>query len=164
MSRHDVRAAVVTWLDGHVDGLTQVKRAKPMNVEPAAYFKDSGDQTGAIAYAYIEGEHEVRLTPPLGLGWKQINYVVGVRVDFRSLLMSDTEGSIDAYDATIDAIKERLREDPQLGTGGTIFLAGEGDTKVAPDIELVADLPKESGDAITIWSVLRFIVVQMIQA
>jgi hypothetical protein len=166
VGRKSIRTAVAAYFaPPAVTGLNQVTRAKVRNVKPAAYFANAGDRTGAVAFVYIEGEHEHRMSSPSGSGEKMITYTVGLRVDYRSLL-DDTEAGVDAYDDLIEAIKAHLRADPTLGTGpgGVVFQAGEGDTAGAADIEVISDLPQETGTTTTIWSVLRFLVVEIITA
>lgn len=166
MGRRTVRTAVASYMGSGVAGLNQVTRAKPRNVKPGSYGISTTRRFGAIGWLYIEGEHEHRMSSPVVAGKKQVTYMVGLRVDFRSEL-SDTETGIDAYDDIIEAIKAKLRADPTLGTGpnGVVFQAGEGDLAGAPDIEVIADEPQESSHTTTtIRSVVRFMLVEIITA
>lgn len=157
-----MRAAIVEYFDQAVEGLGAVYPAKPKNIKATDYYVEGYD-FGAIAYPYIETQHERRFEivgEGQGRRGKWVTYMIGLVVEFRAKARA-SETAIDNHDSLIDGIVERLCADPLLGTtDGTVFRAGEGDGLGADDIEVVSDLPQHEGDHSTIWSVVRFTVIE----
>ena len=162
MSRATVRAAVAQWFDpAYVPGLFATHRAEPKIIPGSDYGLEAfggnlGAGSGAYAIVHIADERERRVA--IGgahSGMKHVTYDIALVVHFRSV-KPDALEAMDDYDALIEALKQRLRADRNLGQNGlVIWQAGEdGD-----DIHIQSDLPAEDDGSIYIWSVLEFKVV-----
>lgn len=159
MSRATIRQAVVDWFgNGHVAGLGTLYTAQPRTIPGGDFAITNGAMSGAVATVHIEHEleHRAALGGPYS-GEKKIDYTVGLVVMFRSRQASQDDAMGD-YDALIEAIKERLRSDRSFG--GTVWIAGEEQG----GIEINSDLPRLDKQTFTIWSVVRFVVSEWVQA
>lgn len=170
MGRTFVRQAVAAWFaPPAVAGLNTVYTAAPRWAPGTDFFSGApaGTESGAIAFPYVEESQRTRITlqgaPP---GGKMAQYTVGLVVRFVSNAPT-TQAAQDDHDDMVDAIVVRLESDKRLGTDGhaeSIFQAGEGGDSGGPDIHVQSDLPKQHGTQVTIWSVVRFVVLEWISA
>lgn len=171
MSRKSVRNAVAAYFAPPViPGLNTVFRAPVREVEGQQFFTgQGGDQSGAVAYVAVAYETDHRMSVPRVTGIKRATYRVALSILFRSTLVDTKDGDSDpleavqdACDDIIDAIKARLRADATLG--GTVFSAGEGGERGADDIEITSFLPRLIGNTTMQWTVLYFVVTEIITA
>lgn len=168
MGRVFVRRTVAAWFaPPAVEGLNTVYTAAPRWAPGTDFFSGApaGTASGAIAFPHVEESHRQRVTlqgaPP---GGKMAYYTVGLVVRFVSNA-EQTQTAQDDHDEMIDAVVVRLESDKRLGTDGQaemVFMAGEGDASAGPDIHVSSDLPKQHGTQVTIWSLVRFEVLEWI--
>ena len=167
MGRQFIRQTVAAWFQPpSVAALNTVYTAEPRYASGQDFFSaaTAGSPSGAIAYPYVESQSERRIA--LG-GWKQIDYEVALVVRFASN-QRRAEDAQDDHDAIVDAVIARFRADRMLGTtiaqSPHVFQSSEGDLVDSPDLHVLSDLPKQSGQQIVIWSVVRVHVIEMVQA
>lgn len=179
MSRSDVRLAVAAFLAGAgITGLARVYKGKPTLVpgELMNLVSDSG--SGAIAWVHLAESDEDRWALPAQYpgqagGIKAVHYIVSIFVYYQYLIPSATQDTtvspddwVDAEDAILQGIKDRIHSDPQLGTGptgtgaGTVFTAAQeqGTLKVTSDEPLL-----ESGKVFG-WHAIDFRATEVIRA
>jgi hypothetical protein len=167
MSRKSVRLAVAAWFaPPNIAGLNTVFTAEPRKITDADYMAGTaaGTASGAVAYPFIEQEHETQNAftgdSPTG---KFLYYRVALVLRFCSN-RKQMESAQDDFDDIVERVKARIRSDK--GMGGAVWQIGQGDTHGAPDIEVVADLPKTrlkgGTGAVEIWGLVRFLVVESI--
>lgn len=158
MSRATVRQAVTDWLaPPAVTGLNAVFSSVP-RIVPGSAFTDqlSGSSSGCVAAVHIGDQSEQRIA--IGgahSGKKLVTYTITVYLRFSSAepMAEDAE---DSFDATIDALVNRLRADRNLGTTGTpnpIFEAGEGEHAV---FEITTDVTRTNKGRLLKWAEMRF--------
>lgn len=158
MSRASVRTAVCNYFKpggpGAIPNLLAVREAKPRNWDPADFRADPAVMPSvAAAYVYIEGDSERRGAS----GMKQVDYTVGLVFLFRSR-DTDSVGMINAFDALVDTIKDKIHADHNLGSPGVIWQAGE--TMLESGTDDTKYTPAES----EMWGVVRFDVTEWINA
>lgn len=173
MGRVFVRQTVAAWFQPpQVAGLYTVYAAIPRRMLGQDFFASApaGTPSGCVMAPHIEEQSRRRIvlhgaTP----GGKMADYTVALLVRFASNQQSlqSTQpvapDATDDHDAIIDAIVARLELDKTLGTAGltpNLFMAGEGDTYAAPDIHVHSQIPRLSKNMITIWSSIRFRVLE----
>lgn len=178
MSRSTVRTAVADWFAaGDVPGLQKIHRNEPFDFWGTSFFPDGGD-TGVVMYVHIDGESERRVTTPAqapgvvaasAAGWKEITYRVGLVINAWSLPKNDAGDedasvlAMDDFDALIEAVKARAREDRTLG--GAVYSLGTGGPTQADDIVVVSDMPGLWTDGyVHIRSVVQFTVTDWLRA
>jgi hypothetical protein len=150
-----------------VAGIGTVHRALPRTTPGTDFGLEANGGSGAVCWIHIDGERESRRA--LGgahSGIKQVDYQVGLVIEFRSV-KADAEAAQDDFDTMIEALKERIRSDRQLGTVGSpspIFLAGEGEQPGQPDLDVISDLPKLSNSEVWIKGVVRVAVTELVYA
>ena len=162
MSRQEVRSAVATWVAGaNIPNLNQVFTSFPKRInfqENAA----AGTANRAAGVVFIAGETEGRVAVGgANDGWKRVDYAVEFQVFFHSM-ENYAQPAMDAFDAIIDGIKDRLRAGGhRLGQtdGDIIWQAAE------PDISVTYGEPKTNeGGAVETWAGIAFDVTQMIRS
>jgi hypothetical protein len=168
MGRTFIRQTVANWFaPPAVEGLNTVYTASPRWAPGADFFQGApaGTESGAIAFPYVEESHRTRIAlqgaPP---GGKMAYYTIGLVVRFVSNA-AEVQAAQDDHDNLIDAIVVRLESDKLLGTGSNperVFMAGEGDSVNGADVHVQSDLPKQHGTQVTVWSVVRFAVLEYI--
>lgn len=167
MSRATVRAATVAWFaPPNVAGLYTVYKAQPKLIPNTAYRAGApaGTASGAIMFPHIEEETEHRIAfGGATSGHKLIEYKLGLVVRFLSV-RTKSEDAQDDYDALIEAVKQRIRQDRTWGTSASanpIFEAGDR----GPGIHLISDLPRQNKNGATlIWSALTVSMFEVITA
>lgn len=161
MSRSQVRSQLSSFLSGaSITNLNQVWTSFPkqLNYQLNA---TAGQKTRAQVVVYIEHENEYRIA--LGgatSGKKRIDYDIALQV-FTHSMQSNSEDSMNDFDAIIDGIKDRLRSDHRFGdsTGNLIWQGAE------PQLSVDYSEPAMSDRGATeIWAVIRFQVTQIITA
>jgi hypothetical protein len=166
VSRANVRAAVAQWFDpGAVPGLFAIHRAEPKIIPGSDYGLEAfgtnvGNGSGAYAVVHIADERETRIA--IGgahSGMKHITYDVALVIHFRSV-KPDAIEAMDDYDTLIEAVKQRLRADRNLGQPTSVWQAGSD----PGDIHIQSDLPAQDDGSVYIWSVMEFKVIEEIFA
>jgi hypothetical protein len=161
MSRAQVRSQLSSFLSsGSIPDLNQVFTSFPkqINFQTNA---TAGQQSRAAAVVFLEGENETRIA--LGgatSGKKRVDYNVVVQV-FHHSLKQNSEDAMNDFDATIDAIKDRLRSDHRFGNpdGNLIWQGAE------PVITVDYSEPSTSARGATeTWAGIRFQVTQIYTA
>lgn len=144
----------------NVDGINQVFLSLPKRIDFQVNALPS-QQTRTAAVIFIESETETRIAVGgAHNGWKRVDYTFVVQLFTHSLARSAEDAMAD-LDYTIDQLKKRLRSDHNLGdpTGTLVWQGAE------PAIDVTYGEPlSQKGTATEIWSSMRFIVTQMIQA
>ena len=173
MSRDAVRTAIATFLSGaNITGLSNVYKAKPTFYTGEQL--DLAALGGAAAWAWVElgDSSETRWSVPAqypgqsGAGDKAVHYPVAVFVDYQYLIPQQTTPPVspDAWvtpeDVILQAIKDRIHSDPQLGAPTLILAAGQepGGLRVSPDNPRL-----ESGKVLSLH-VIEFRVTEVIEA
>ena len=161
-----VRQAVQAWFDAPaVQGLNRVYAAMPWWAGGDQWDIGLNGGWGAIGYVHITDEHETRIAyGGIPGGIKQVTYQVGLVLLFKYQIPTQLPAGADEseyvtyLDALIDGVKNRLRQDPTLGTGskGVVWQAGEG----RADVVIRRDLPRRKGQAVQSWQVLEVEVVE----
>jgi hypothetical protein len=162
MSRQQVRNAVATWVAGaNIPNLNQVFTSFPKRIN----FQENstaGQMNRAAGVVFIQAETEGRIAVGgANDGWKRVDYAVEFQVFFNSM-ENYAQPAMDAFDAIIDGIKDRLRAGGhRLGQtdGDVIWQAAE------PDISVTYGEPKTNeGGAVETWAGIAFDVTQMIRS
>ena len=137
-----VRDGVCSWFGGPYDPATRtyrtpqvrnlgvVRRARPKSEDVAEFYlgADPGAVMGSWLWAHVDSGVEERAAVAGSHGLKMLRSAVVLHV----FLRSNAEWAEDAQDAfydLLDDLKDRLREDPAMGSGGFEnggFDAGEG--------------------------------------
>ena len=162
MTRQQVRQNVGTWVaDAAIPHLNQVFTSFPKRINFQAN-SSAGEMTRAAGVVFIRGEREDRVA--LGgasSGWKRVDYDVQFQVYTHSVEQY-AQDAMDAFDAIVDAVKERLR------AGGHRLGASSGDViwqAAEPEIMVQYGEPMTNdGGATEIWAAIEFTVTQMIQS
>lgn len=175
MSRKLVRNAVAAYFAPTtqgpvVAGLNTVFRSPAREIDGNEFFTgQGGDESGAAAYIAVAHEFDHRMSHPRVTGKKRATYRVALAILFRSTRTDTADGDHDPLEAIqddlddiIDGVKDRLRADPTLN--GTVFSAGEGGERGDDDIEIVSYLPRLIGNTTQQWTVLYFVVTEIITA
>lgn len=174
MSRTTVRAAIASFISGAgITGLQAVYKAKP-TFFPGELLRLSADNgSGAFAWVDLGHSDEDRWSAPAsypgytGAGDKGVHYAVQLVVEYQYLIPQQTSAPVSpdnwvtAEDAILQAIKDRIHSDPQMGTDGTVvFAAGQNQNglAVSPD-----DPVYEAGKVLSIHGI-DFRVTEVIQA
>jgi hypothetical protein len=175
MSSADVRAAVTAFLESPaLPGLSQWFKSPPWFVDGDAWNLADHLGSGSVGMVHLTEKSESRITypavqplmPGAPIGQKAVRYKVGLVVLYQYLLPSSTLAPVpsDDYvgqlDATLDAIEDRLRSDPNLGNPDVIFQAGQDQN----DITIHRDLPRRTSAKILAWTVVEFNVLEIINA
>lgn len=162
MTRAQVRTAVGTWVAGaSIPHLNQIFTSHPKRINFQAN-STAGEMTRGAGLVHIISEREGRVA--IGgaySGWKRIDYEVAFQV-FTHSVESYAQDAMDAFDAIVDAVKDRLRAGGhRLGEtdGSVIWQAAE------PGITVQYGEPKTNdGGATENWAGIQFTVTQMIQS
>lgn len=164
MSRAKVRSAVSAYLQPPtVAGLNVVLDTQPKDLGGLEFTSGKpGETSGAIAVVFIGQQTEQPRTWDGAGGGRETTYMAELRVFHRSTEPT-AKAAMDAFDALIDAICQRLRSDPWLGLGqvgasaqGLISAAHEGLEVQFGDPEL----GNPDGGWIETWAVIRFPVLE----
>ena len=159
--RVGVRDTLFKWLlNVNIKHLNQIFTSFPkqINFEINAV---AGEMSRAAVVIFIQSERESRIA--VGgphSGWKRIDYTVVLQV-FHHSLEPNAEAAMADFDVLIDSIKERLREDHNLGdsTGTLVWQGAE------PAINALYGEPNTSDlGATETFASLEFDVTEMIQA
>lgn len=161
VGRSQVRETLINFIQPpNVDGINQVFASLPKRIDFQVNALPS-QQTRTAAVIFIESETENRIA--VGGwhdGWKRIDYTVVIQLFTHSLARS-AEEAMEDLDYTIDALKQRLRSDHRFGDEDG-YLVWQG---AEPVIDVTYGEPLSlKGTSTEIWSSMRFIVTQMIQA
>lgn len=168
MSSATVRAALFGFFDtaraaATVPGLNKVYAAQPWFVDGARWQLDKELGSGSVAYLHLAEDTESRIALPALTGQKRVDCTVGLVVLYQYLIPTDA-ASEDAWagplDATIDALKNLIRSDPNCGVPVTIFQAGQQPN----GIMIRRHLPRRTAGAVLSWNVLEFAVTEIIEA
>ncbi len=162
MSRNSVRKAVAAFIaPPHVTGIQTVARSAPRLISGGDFKLTGGRRSGTVAVVHINNEHEYPIDFNGGGGYRMVEYQIGILLRFKSMKLdpdTDLGVYIDDYDATVEALKARIRSDPRLGTSVDtppyIFTAGMGGTSGpigSPDLEMTSDLPRINKGTSTLW-------------
>jgi hypothetical protein len=162
LTRAQVRTAVGTWVAGaSIPHLNQIFTSHPKRINFQAN-STAGEMTRGAGLVHIISEREGRVA--IGgaySGWKRIDYEVAFQV-FTHSVESYAQDAMDAFDAIVDAVKDRLRAGGhRLGEtdGSVIWQAAE------PGITVQYGEPKTNdGGATENWAGIQFTVTQMIQS
>jgi hypothetical protein len=137
-----------------VPGLSTVYKSPRVLMGGKDFAAPAGVASDAVAFPWIHTDDEYRETSPVNVGWKATWYEVSLYVMFRSARTPVVGGgedmaelAMDDYDATIEAIKTRIRQDQTMG--GMVFCSGEGDAQHG-HILVSSELPMRSDDG-TVW-------------
>ena len=143
-----------------VDGINQVFLSLPKRINFQVNSLPS-QRTRTAAVIFIEDETETRIAVGgAHSGWKRVDYTVVIQL-FTHSLQRSAEEAMNDLDYTIDCLKERLRSDHNLGDASGI-LVWQG---AEPAIDVAYGEPlSQDGTSTEIWSSMRFIITQMIQA
>jgi hypothetical protein len=170
MSSTAVRAAVVAYLTStDIQGLRKVYQAEPYWVDGAEwnFAIDLGSAT--VGFVHLSQESESRITVPVLTGQKQVTYKVTLYLIYQYLLTSaatvavSEDAWVTALDATIDAVKDLLRADPNCGVPLTVFESAQdrGDllTKRGDPF-----LIGENGGSLGSWTSIEWTVTEIVTA
>jgi len=162
MSRAQVRSAVGTWVAGaSIPHLNQIFTSFPKRINFQAN-STAGEMTRAAGVVFIAGEDESRIAiGGASDGWKRIDYDVQFQIYTHSVEQY-AQDSMDAFDAIVDAVKDRLRAGGhRLGQtdGDVIWQAAEDSISVR-----YGEPVTNNGGATEIWAAVDFIVTQMIRS
>ena len=162
MSAATVRLAIRDYI-APTAGLANTYKAQPHYVGEEAWVAYDGTR-GTMAFVNIDNEAESRIvldgSPATG---KEITYDVALVLLYEYLIPSDEPSPddwVDGLDALIDALKDRFRADPHLGTGpgGVVWSAAQEDGA----LQIARDLPKQGDGVVRSWNVLTFKVQEII--
>jgi hypothetical protein len=162
MSRAQVRSAVGSWIAGaNIPHLNQIFTSFPKRINFQAN-STAGEMTRAAGVVFIAGEDESRIAiGGANDGWKRIDYAVQFQIYTHSV-ENYAQDSMDAFDAIIDAVKDRLRAGGHrlgLTDGDVIWQAAEDSIRVQYGEPVTND-----GGATEIWAAVEFTVTQMIRS
>ena len=162
MSRAQVRSAVGEWIAGaNIPHLNQIFTSFPKRINFQAN-STAGEMTRAAGVVFIRGEDESRIAiGGASDGWKRIDYDVQFQIYTHSV-ENYAQNSMDAFDAIVDAVKDRLRAGGhRLGMtdGDVIWQAAEDSISVQYGEPMTND-----GGATEIWAAVEFTVTQMIRS
>lgn len=160
MPARAVRQAIRDYI-ADTPGISNAFKDEPHYVSNDSWYTEDGIH-GTVAYVHLDSESETRLVitgfPEAG---QQITYRVGLVVLYEYLIPDDElspDDWVDGLDDVIDALKERLRVDPHLGTGpdGVIWSAAQHEGALS----ISRDLPRKDGGYVRSWNVLQFQVTE----
>lgn len=152
MTYATVRQALVTYFAAQsITGLQHIYRDMPWYTEAAQWNITPGRTWAAIAFIHLDDSDESRITttartptqPSNAVGFKQVHYRISVGLQFQYMIPTELQGTddadawTDALDSLIDGIKTAIHADPNLGTPGVIFQAGQSNN----DMRVQSDLP-----------------------
>lgn len=173
MSRATVRAAIASFLAGaNINGLQTVYQAMPMFNTGELLNLAADNAAGAFAWVEMGQSTETRWSVPAkypgytGSGNKAVHYPVVIVVEYQYLIppQLDTVVPVDdwihAEDVILQALKDRLHEDPTLGVPGVIFAATQEDGSLAVSED---DPVLEPGKIMSVHTI-GFRVTEVIQA
>lgn len=159
--RIQARQVLFNWIQPpNVDGINQVFMSLPKRINFQVNALPN-QQTRTAAVIFIESETETRIAVGgAHSGWKRIDSTVVIQLFTHSTARSAEEAMAD-LDYTIDQLKKRLRSDHNFGdTTGTLVWQG-----AEPAIDVTYGEPlSQNGTSVEIWSSMRFLITQMIQA
>lgn len=130
LGRAAIRHAVQQYFSGQVDGLNTVYRSIPKDLPDGDFFdgQPGGTQSGAIAcIALREAEEDLET-----FGVKRALYEVALALYMRSWHES-AEKAMDDYDALVDAVKARVRQDSHFADEDAIDNVGDQITDTHED-------------------------------
>lgn len=172
MSRATVRAAIADFLAGaNIAGLQTVYQAMPMFNAGELLNLTAASAAGGFAWVEMGQSTEVRWSVPAkypdytGSGDKAVHYPVTIVVEYQYLIPPQLDAVVPAddwvhaEDALLQALKDRLHEDPTLGAPGVIFAATQeiGSLAVSEDGPVL-----ESGKILSVHGI-SFRVTEVIQ-
>ena len=158
MSRATVRSGIATWFGGgHVAFLSTVYPYPPKTSKESDAFAGEapGTASGAVGWVHLgeQMERRIAMGGPTN-GMKLRLYKAAVLILLRSQHPKAEDAGAD-HDTLMDAFTARLEAGRTLG--GTVFQAGEGDTRGGEDIKVTVDLPKVANGGTTyIWARVEF--------
>lgn len=169
MSDSAVRLAIRAWFaTPPIPGVQNVYRDEPWIVQGADWDVSTELGWGAILSIHLDSSEESRITLPALTGNKRVDHKVGVLIQYQYLIpdvfpdgvMEDDW--VNGLDQIIDAVKTRIRSDPNMGTapGGVIWEAGQSPA----DIRISRDLPKLDRGRVISWNLVEFDVTEIITA
>lgn len=173
MSRGAVRTAVATFIAGaNIAGLAKVYKAKPAFFSGEQLDLGANGGTGAWAWVDLGESSETRWSVPAqypgqsGAGDKGVHYDVSIVVAYQYAIPQQITPAVPpddwatAEDVIIQAIKDRIHSDPQLGNPALILAAGQESN----GLRVTADNPLlEPGKVISMHAVY-FRITEAIQA
>lgn len=169
MSSADVRAALFDYFStAQIQGVRRVYKASPWWVDGNEWNFAIDQGSATVAFLHIAEENETRLTLPAVLGQKRVTYRVLFYILYQYLFPAgQTDGvSEDDWaaplDATIDAVKDLIRADPNCGLPASIWQSGQD----AADLKTQRDVPfiMADGGSLGSWSSITFTVEEIITA
>lgn len=169
MSDSAVRQAIQAWFaSAAIPGVQTVYLDEPWIVQGADWNVTSESGWGAILAIHLDSSDETRITMPALTGNKRVDHKVGVLIQYQYLIPSQLPSGVmeddwvNGLDQIIDAVKARIRSDPNMGTapGGVIWEAGQSPA----DIRITRDLPKLDPGRIVSWNLVEFDVTEIIVA
>lgn len=123
----------------------------------------AGQTSSAILVVFLaaDKEHRIASGGPTGatgpVGWKRIDYEVELNIFHRST-DPDSIVAMQDFDALVEALKVRLREDRTMGN--TFWQDGEGVFGIVGEY----GEPKLTGDVTETWGRLTFEATEMIRS
>lgn len=169
MSSTEIRAALFGYFStAQLAGVRRVYKASPWWVDGNEWNFAVDEGSATVAFLHIAEDSETRNTVPAIFGQKLVTYRVLCYLLFQYLIPAgQTDGvSEDDWaaplDATIDAVKDLIRADPNFGHPETIFQAGQDQS----DLKTQRDVPfmMADGGSLGAWSSITFTVNEIITA
>jgi hypothetical protein len=166
-----VRAAIQSYLaSAGVTGLTKVFKGMPAIQDPALWNLSGQLGWGAVAFVHLTEHSEGRIADPFVLGQKEVEYIVGIVVQYRYAIPVENASALSGdewttgLDTVLEGLKAAIRADPNHGTGtqGAIWQAGQepGGLKVRSELPTMDEQPGE----VWVWNVLEYHVTEIITA
>lgn len=169
MSDSAVRKAIQAWFaTPPIPGVQNVFLDEPWIIQGADWDVQSDSGWGAILAIHLDSSDESRVTLPALTGNKRVDHKVGVLIQYQYLIPStlpvgvNEDDWVNGLDQIIDAVKNRIRQDPNLGTapGGVVWQAGQD----LNDIRISRDLPKYDRGRVISWNLVEFNVTEILVA
>lgn len=161
MSRATIRAAVTDWLSSNSPGINTVYRGFPKVIPGQAFFSGPGSMSGCVAIIHIAGETETRIAVggPTS-GQKRVDYTLEIQLRYRSVKSASLNSdagleATDEFDATVDALKDRIRADRTAGSDA-VWQWGEQELT-----GLYGELI-ESDNGLVQWGVIQTVVTEFL--
>ena len=153
MSQSSVRNQIAAFIKAaNIPAVEYVFRGGPYRTDGSLFKLGANNGHGAVLFVHLDQSNESRITVPSlaptnlsgAVGQKQVQYVVSIVIMYKFKVQELGQGQdvdvwVDPLDAIIDALKTRIRSDPNQGDASKIFQAGQDPI----DLRLVQDLPVE---------------------